>query len=151
MAILREQILQQLVNQLEGITTAGDAYWTDLGQHVYLWKAVKFQSAELPALNIRDKSDAIATEAMDGPANEAQHELTVEIDVACKSGVTDAVVRQMITDVYAAIGTDPTFGGNAVDTDPKGDEMQMDQEEDRIGGATITIVIKYLTTKFLES
>ena len=151
MAILREQILQQLVSQLEGITTAGDAYHTDLGQNVSLWRATKFQPAELPALNVKDKSDAISSEAMNGPANETLHELAVEISVLCKSGVTDAVVRQMIYDVYKAIGNDPSFGGNAIDCDQQGDEMQVDQEEDKIGGATITISIKYVTNKFSES
>ena len=51
--------------------------------------------------------------------------------------------RKALADVIKAIGTDDKWGGLARRTLPKKDEITVDQESDRVGGARIEFIVEY--------
>lgn len=144
----RQKIMDALSTRMATILTTG-GYYTNIGAKVSTWRAKPYATAELPAINIRDLKETI--EAREQPMAYHYRSLDVELQVVCNSATSDTTVRQMITDVEKAIGTDPTFGGLAIDTEALGDEINVKQEENLISGATISIQILYRTLRFQEA
>ncbi len=137
MAITRASIIDALVARIQTISVA-HGYHTALGAHAFSWLPRVIEPGELPAANVRDMDDSIAIDS----APFDSHMLSVEIDVAA-NGV--AAIRQAVYDVYKAIGTDPTLGGLAIDTQLQGDSLVLDQNESLVVGATISIAVMFRT------
>lgn len=153
MAIKRQEILTNIVTRFQGITGAPTYYTTVASGSVKLWPSSPFEEADLPAIVVRDIADEITFEDVAGANNRHAHRLTVEIDIIAVKGSDpiDTTVRQMIADVYKAVNVDDTWSGKAITTEAGGDEFLIDQAERQVGGATITIVVLYITNRFSES
>lgn len=143
MSIKREDILGALETRLKTISVA-NGYHTALGAHVSAWLPAVISESERPAANVRDMDDSIIRDT----APFDTHQLSVEIDVA---STTVTALRQAIYDVYKAVGTDPTFGGLAIDTALLGDAFQLDQLERAVTGAIVSLSITYRTSNYQES
>lgn len=138
---IRQQIITALDTRLKTITTA-NSYKTNAGAHVFDWLDRDLADSELDAIIYRDKQNEITDSGFGTVINT----VTVEIEVKTKSASTTAAqVRKMIEDVYKAIGTDDTWGGLALTTNPQTDEIDLSQVEKIAGSALIVIKIEYNT------
>ena len=143
MAILRESIVSALVARLATISVV-NGYHTNLGSHAFSWLPRVLDPDEMPAANIRDMDDSIASDS----APHDTHILAVDIDVAA-DGITE--IRQAIYDVYKAIGVDYQLGGLALWTQLQGDSLVVDEKDSVVVGATISIQVAFRTDNYQES
>ncbi len=141
---IRQQIIDKLDTRFKAILVTG-GYKTNIGNHVFDWLDRDLADTELDALTYRDKSNDIELESFSKQSNN----ITVEIEIKTKSGSTTAQqTRLMIKDVYRAIGTDETWSGLAIETQPVSEEMDLDFSDKKIGSAKVVIKILYETTKW---
>jgi hypothetical protein len=143
MSIRREDIIGALETRLKTISVV-NGYHTALGSHIFVWLPAVINESERPAANVRDMDDSIVRSSVPYDT----HEMSVEIDVA---STTVTALRQAIYDVYKAIGTDPTFGGLAIDTALLGDAFEVDQLEKVVTGAVISVTVTFRTSNYQES
>lgn len=142
---IRQQIMDKVAARLATIKQSA-GYKTDIGNNVFDWLDRDLADDELEAVIYRDVSAEIVVETLELRDNTVR----VEIEVKAKSAATTAeTVRQMIEDVYTAIGTDDTWDALAIDTNPVGEEMRLAQADKIAGSATITIEIEYRTEKWV--
>jgi hypothetical protein len=142
----RTDIITALETRLKTIkTTAG--YQTNVGNTVSVWRGNSFNPSELPALNIKyaAEPDQIDSEGLSGPKNVWNRSLPVGITAVVKGGTAIADVEKIIADVWKAIGTDNSFGGKAMYTNPESDTIIEEQEERLITGAIMLMKIEYRT------
>lgn len=141
---IRQQIMAAVVARFEGIKKAS-GYKTDLGLSIAHWRPVPWQDADLPACTIRDTS----AENLPATTRSFNNVITVDLDISCSSGsttITDAY--GIIADVFAAIGTDPTWGDLAFTTHVPENEIAVDQEDKIIAGVTIRMIIEYSAARW---
>ena len=145
MADLRQTIVAAIESRLATIATP--TYRTNLGLSATLWKRNKFSDNALPAVSIRDVADDQEMDAEDESLT--VHHLQVELVIMGKSaGTSDDLIRQLIADVEQAIGVDDTWGGNALSTEPMGNEIEIAQDGVTIAGALVRITVHFITAKF---
>lgn len=140
----RQDIVDAIDTRLKTIkTTAG--YKTNAGNNVFDWLDRDLADSELDAIIYRDKSSVMDMSDFDSKMSS----VIVEIEVKTKSTTTTAAqVRKMIEDVYKAIGTDETWGGLALQTMPKTDDINVQQSDKITGSGTIMIEIQYESAKW---
>lgn len=140
----RQDIIDAIDTRLKTIkTTAG--YKTNAGTNVFDWLDRDLADSELDAIIYRDRNNVMDMADFDSKMNT----VVVEIVVKTKSTTTTAAqVRKMIEDVYKAIGTDETWGGLALQTIPRTDEIDVQLSDKITGSGTITIEIQYESTKW---
>jgi hypothetical protein len=145
----RTDIIAALKIRLETIKTT-NGYTTNAGNTVSVWRGTPFNPSELPALNIKyaAEPDAIDSEGLSGPKNVWNRSLPVGITAVVKGGTAIADVEKIIADVWKAIGTDDSFGGKAMYTNPESDTIIEDQEERLIVSAVMMLKIKYRTNVY---
>lgn len=136
---VRQQIIDAVKTRLQDITpAAGFAF--DLSDGVDEWPGGNISPNRLPCACVSDPADK--------PLNylspdHVDHEMTVEITTIVRS--TPAASRALVAEVLRAVGTDPTWGGLAIDTNPTGVEWHVEQREHLFCGALITLTVKYRT------
>lgn len=142
----RQQIVDAIKTRLQGILTV-NGYNSNLGSNVFEWRTQTISASSLPALAFRDIS---ANRVEDGPIGIFRWSLNMELEIVAESGSsTPAEIRKMIADAYKVIGVDPKWGDLAQFTaQPESDEMQFEQSEKIIGGASIKFSIVYDTPKW---
>ena len=141
---IRQQIMDKVAARLATIKVSA-GYNSDIGNNVFDWLARDLADTELEAVIYKDVSAEIIVETLSLRNNTVR----VEIEVRAKSASTTAkTLRQMIEDVYTAIGTDDTWDALAIDTNPVGEEISIGQA-DKIGGAGLIVLeIEYRTVKW---
>jgi hypothetical protein len=135
---IRQQIIDAIDIRFKTILVTG-GYKTNIGQHVFDWLDRDLADSELDALIYRDKHNEITSESFDTCTNRLQ----AEIEIKTKSATTAEQVRLMAEDVYAAIGTDESWGGLALGTDPSSDDIDIQQADKIMGSGKIVIFINY--------
>lgn len=140
----RQDIIDAIDTLMKTIkTTAG--YKTNGGNNVFDWLDRDLADSELDAIIYRDRNNQIAQETFDKVTNN----LDLEIEVKTKNTTDTAKrVRELIEDVYKAIGTDETFGGLALETIPVSEEMDVRQSDEITGSARLVIRITYQSNKW---
>jgi hypothetical protein len=147
MAQTRQAIIDAIETRMATITTP--TFRTTLGSSVAVWKRNKFAANRLPGLNIKDTSDDQQADAEDESLT--LHRMTVDLQAIGKDGATtDELVREMIADIEQAIGVDESWGGLADRTVIVRNVTDVAQDEETIGGATITLEIQFTTERFKE-
>jgi hypothetical protein len=151
MAIKKEQIVQAVKTRLETITTA-NGYHTNLGNNIYEWKQNPHADTNTLSAVIRD-TECEEVNVLDQAASGIHTKiLTMEIEIIAASGTPAQDLRKAEADVNKAIGTDTTFGGLAVDTEPVNSiPLYPNQNEKRIAGLQRTVEITFRTTAWQES
>lgn len=137
---IRQHIIDDIKDRMESILTPG-GYDTDAGQNVFEWREYPVNDDELPCIIIRDK---------DCPVNQDtnfSHENRLEIEFGIKASSSEEV-RQIFGDIYTAIGTDLTWNGFAYDTEPVGEDIQMEHESKIVADASLKIIICFRTQKW---
>lgn len=152
MSIKRQDILDVIESRMQGISVGG-GYHTALGANISVWRTAIFEASNLPALVIRDMGQSKDQEGESSPFSLDTWRLKIEIEIIGKAGsTTDILIRQMIADVYKAIGVDDTWGGKAITSFLSDDDMILQDQQSRIvGGATIQFTILYRTNKYQEN
>jgi len=142
----RQTVVDAIDARLKTILVSPGGYETNLGANVFAWRATPFTETELPGLAYRDLD-----EANDISVGEWEHFLTLEIDIHVFDE-TDAMaeLRAAIKDVVKAIGTDTTFGGLTQDVAPsQRDFIKITQNDGRFAGCTLTMIVTYLTDRWV--
>ena len=136
----RQQIIDAVRTRLQSITVT-NGYDFNLGNHVLEWRTTILNENEIPGIVFRDVQN-IKIEG--GPVAYFRWGLNIEIEVITQGGTSVTDIRKMLGDVYKAIGTDPKWGGLAILTEqPNNDEIQSEQQERKITGASIRLQIIY--------
>lgn len=146
----RQDIIDAILARFRLILIAS-AYETDLGKNVHVWRdtaTTPFQPDELPALNLRDASNAVEQLLY----NKHEHSLTITAQGFVASGAVAADVRKCLADLYKAIGVDRKWTvatvALAFDTLPVGDEFTVQQNGTAIAGFVLTFIVKFRTTSY---
>jgi hypothetical protein len=152
MSIRRQDILSAIKTRMQNISVA-NGYHSAMGVNVFVWRTSSLDPNVLPALIIRDMSQAKDQEGENAPYSFDTWRMQIEIEIVGQSGgTTDVSIRQMIADVYKAIGVDDTFGGVAITSFLLDDGIILnDQQSKVVGGATIHFEILYRTSKYQEN
>lgn len=143
---IRQQIMDALVVRLRTILTA-DGYETNLGLNITEWRTTDVQVSELtsnPVADVRDVSESVVISG----GNEI-HSLEVEITAYVLGSTMQTGTRDVIADIDAAIGTDPTFDGLVQKLPPVGNESVRTEQKDRkVGSVDINLTLDYVTGRF---
>jgi hypothetical protein len=142
----RQDIIDAILARFRLVLIAG-GYETNLGKNVHVWRdtaTTPFQPEELPALNLRDASDAVEQVLY----NKHEHSLTITAQGFVASGALAADVRKCLADLYKAIGVDRKWSTLAFDTLPVGDEFTVQQNGTAIAGFVMTFTVKFRTTSY---
>jgi len=138
----RQSIIEALETRLKTILTTG-GYKFSLGSNVFDWIDRDLGAdTELPCVIYRDRENSIE------PFTTLQYSNKVKVELEIKAEDTPENLRFMIEDVYKAIGTDDTWGGLALDTQPISDELDFSHADKKVGTARIQIEIEYEKTKW---
>jgi len=137
MPATRQLIVDALETRLKGIAT----FTT-----VEVWRSSPFGLEEMPALNIRDTTDAMPYDGIG--TSRRDHALTVELEVSFSGSTSAAAARQIIADVIAALGSDETFGGLAFETLVDAAEMSLEELGKILSVASINLTIRYRSEKW---
>lgn len=135
----RQQIVNAVGLRLAGILI-GSGYKTDLGNNVFLWRPTLLEDSELPGVNYRDIS---ATQLDTGTIGAFRWALDIEMQVITAGSTSVQAMREIINDIYTAIGTDRSWGDLALSTEQLSDDITIDQQDRLITGATIKMTIIY--------
>jgi hypothetical protein len=152
MASKRQQIVEAIYARFQTILISG-GYHTDAGTDVAIYRTTKVvPDSEQVAINIRDLSDRIDST---GVVPFDLHELHIETEFAVATGQTsDDKAREVIADIYSAIGKDHTWGGLAegtILTRDNDNRMSLDQAERVVAGGYIDFIVSFRTDRFKEN
>jgi hypothetical protein len=145
----RADIISAMQTRFQGILTTG-GYHSNLGLHVYVGKTSDFDENQVPGLSLIDAENTVDQESLNGSGSFYDQWLGVKIVLAVAGSTSLTLVREMIADVYKAIGVDHTWGGLAHYTNVTKDALAVTQEDRKIAGADIDVMVYYRTTRFEE-
>jgi len=137
-----------MVARFTAINKTG-GYHTDIGGRVFAARPSPFQQTELPALNLWDMESSTQQFA----SGVQQHTLKVSTYILANGNDVAAYIRLVESDLAKAIGVDRrwTVSGVqlAIDTRPKGNLYEIDNETKRVTGAVkYDVEIIYRTPSF---
>lgn len=135
---VRKQIMAAIATRFATITT-GNGYKTSAGSTVSTWRdleAAPWTSADLPAINIRDVEQEVEAK----PSSLQIVRLAIECDVA---GASIAVVRDIISDIQAAIGTDEKWSTLARRTEYEQDSVGVEHAKNKLAAGVVRFVVVY--------
>lgn len=143
MSVRRQDIVTAITTRFAAIATP--TYHNTLSGKVFSF----FGKTAVPEtiVDVRDVSETV--EELSNSVWDRR--MTIEIHVEVTGGTSEVSGRELIEDIYKAIGTDRTWSGYAADTVAISDELETDQEERRVTGAKVTIEILYRTSAWAES
>lgn len=140
MATTRDQIIDAVEARL-ALIKAASGYRTDLGYKVRTWQATPPRWEDLPVLQASDPEETLGQPAY----GKHRHELTVRVEAILPGGTAAAVLRDAGADVLQAVGTDPTWGGLAVQTSGARVTIDPGAEDQVSAGVTVELSIHYET------
>lgn len=149
---ITRQILVDKVKTILQTVKKSNGFYTDLGNKVETWRVKSYFKNTAAAINIKDRSDDSSLDAEDESLE--RHQLNVELNLLFKASVTDEEARKGITDVKRAVlglESNPEWSNLVDRIRPDGDEMDVDEDEDRIAGANVKFVIEYTTLALQEA
>ena len=153
---MADSISQQIMTAMDArfrTITKANGYKTNAGLHVFDWEDRDLADSELEAIIYRDPSNMRTQNTI----IEFDNKKTVEVEVKTKAGSdTPRRIREMIEDVYKAIGTSDTPGGPAGETwggladctQSMGEKIDVQKSEKISGSAQIIMEIEYRTEKW---
>lgn len=137
----RQQIVDAVKARLVAISVAG-GYQTDVGLKQTEWHPAAKGPEDRPGHDVRDLAEETAAD----DRNRGLYERRLLIQVVAEldeSGDTAANARKALADMIRAVGVDPRWGGLANHSIPVEDEVTVDQEAQRVGGARLVFEVVY--------
>ena len=145
MSILRQDIVDAMKTRFLTIATSGGYHNTLSGKvHIYYGKTTLSGT-------LVDITDGDETYEQKASGAVWDRRMTVTIAIKTDTSTSDTVARQLVADIHKSIGTDVTWGGKAIDTTPVSSSIEVEHEESRIAGATVTVEVLYRTGAWAES
>lgn len=136
----RHQTLVELVKRRFQDIRIANGYNTDLGLRVTLWRdttTANWQTEELPAVNLRDKSAEIEQVMV----SRQEHNITFEADAATKAANLDIEGRKILADMLKAIGVDRKWRDEATGLDMASDTLPRSWDMDvKASGTNVAFV-----------
>lgn len=147
METIRQQLVNLVLSELRKIKVANGSK-TDIGKSVWEWRAIPFQTDELPALIFRDLDEPVANSETGGQRQKRL--LHCQIVIAVSGETSVETLRKILADVERAIktGRQTSWGGLAIETRPRISRLITEQESDRIAGGIVEFFIDYATLAF---
>jgi len=142
---IRQRIIDAVRTRLQSILVA-NGFNFSLGNNIHEWRDTPFSSDALPALVYRDISCEIIQAEGHRCNLRIEVELVAGLATSASAGASD--IRKMIADIYSAIRQDIHWGTLALDTLPEGDEMRVEQAEQKVSGAVVRFSIVYRTREW---
>ncbi len=141
---IRQKIVESVKTRFAAILIAS-GYQTNIGQRVFLCRPTQPKETDLPVLNIWDLREQ--TRPLLSKVHE--HTLEIEVFIMCGNSKGEALaeyIRNVISDLMKAIGTDRRWSDLAVDTEPGDSEYELDSETKQLTGTVrFRFKIKYRT------
>jgi hypothetical protein len=139
----RQEVIEAFENRMQVILPA-NGFTTAMGGRVTKYKKTPYgESDTFPALNIRDTQDTHGSYSVSGADLLNTRIITMMVDVVFRGDTPDDDVRSAVEDVLAAIMLDTTLSDTALVIDLDEDNLQVDQEEFKVAGATLVFRITY--------
>lgn len=138
---IRQRIISSMDTRFKTILVT-NGYQTDIGKHVFWWKKTPFAQADLPGMNCRDRRQTKSF-----GAGIYDNFLTVEIEAGVSGMVSTEDLRKILADIEKAIAIDETWGQLAGTTEIEDDEMNLEEDEQRIAGARMILRVEYTTLR----
>jgi len=139
---IRQRIISAMDTRFKTILTTG-GYVTNIGQHVFWWKSSPLQLSDLPGMNCKDRTSEKAP-----GCGIYENSLPVEIEASVSGSASPEDIRKILADFEKCVGVDETWGGLALATDIDGDDISVEQNENKIGLARVMMTIEYRTARF---
>lgn len=117
MTTKRELILQAVVAALDGTT--------DVGSNIYRSRKEALDREDAPALIVT----AEAEEPTEDISGQMEKRLTVVVGVYVRGDVPDTLADPITDSVHAALMTEPTLGGLAIDISEGGTTWDMEEAD----------------------
>ena len=142
MASIRQQVIAYVVQMLKRIRTV-QGFNTDLGESVYVWRAVPVTPQELPIIVLRDVGCSFADHA--GYKYEHKVSFEVEATFVPSHDDTSADLCAAHEDMYKALfwTGDMSLGAIALDLQLTGSDTSLEQEGD---GPIGTVLFRFDVT-----
>lgn len=141
---VRQTIMEKIEARFKTILTTG-GYLTNVGAHVFLWRTTPLDADEMPGLVVSDKVEEIESFTM----LQYTHNMVVEVEAVAEPGTVDGeLMRDVIMDIFKAVGTEDRWDGYALDTVPLGSEIFQEQEGKIVSGAKVRLLVQYQTSKW---
>lgn len=138
----RQQIFTAVKTRFAAIQMA-NGYQTNIGAKLTEWHLTPKEGGELDGLDLRDETETTSLpDSRNSSLYTRQLQITAIAEVV-EANDTATRARLALADIIRAIGVDPTWGGLARHTLPVEEEITVDGEGQRIGGARITFVVEY--------
>jgi hypothetical protein len=145
MSSKRQQIVDAIETRMKTILTTG-GYATNAGQRVYVWRTTPLADTELPALCLYDTTGEVNEDG--GIIGKFSHRLDLSIEAIASGSTTRSVVRNMIADVFKALGTDEYFGGLVETTSSPSHDINLEQADKLIGAGIVKFSVTYRTNQW---
>ncbi len=148
MANEQQDIIDAIIARLKTVTTA-NGYTSDIGKDVREWDIARDSAEEVGKQSITDVRDNGDVDVTDKDFFE--HDMPVEITVHVAGGTAVTQARDIIYDIYRAIGTDPELSSLVNKTSPQNHRVEVDQGERRVSRVVVNIYCKFSTRKWCET
>lgn len=142
--IIRKKIRDAMETRMQLIRTTG-GYYSNIGANVTIKKTNPYGPNTVDGINICDESEDQTLDAED----ESLEKRTIHfiLFIALKQSDPDKVL-EAIADVEKIIKNNKTWDGEALNTIPRGNEDEVDQEEYIFRGVKVHIDVEYTTEAF---
>ncbi len=140
---LRQQIVDAVKTRFALITIA-NLYETNIGNKLREWHVTSLDTAQLDTLVIRDTIDAVQPD--DPNSGKRTWALTIVADaIFSPADDNPTKARKAIADIKKAIAVDHRWGRLARRTDEVNDQLMIEKEGTRVGGAQV--IFKIITSR----
>lgn len=128
---------------LDAITAKLIGQASGVGGRVYRSRTVALKRDKLPAVIVMPAGEEVSE-----PTNAGSDRLLkVTVEVHARGDLPDDIVEPIISSIVAALLSDPSLGGRAIDVGEIGTEWSFDEGDGAAGVATITFAVLYRTAR----
>lgn len=139
----RQEVIEAFENRMQVILPA-NGFVSSMGGRVTKYRKTPYSTGDtFPSLNIRDTTDRLLSAIVSGSDLIENRVISLLIDIVFQGTQPEDDVRSAVEDVLAAVGLDPTFSDTVVWFEMDEDSLQVEQEDLKLAGATLTFSLTY--------
>jgi hypothetical protein len=145
MSDLRQNIVDANLTRFAQITVA-NGYKTNIGLVVREWQTTPLDETERTAILVHDPIDLVQPDPNGPNSSKRTWALQIVVDAVLQEAAQNAVeARKAISDIFKAIGVDPSWGGLARRSEEVSARILRDKSGANVTGAQV--VYKVLTSR----
>jgi hypothetical protein len=139
----RQEVIEAFENRMQIILPA-NGFVSSMGGRVTRYRKTPYAVEDtFPSLNIRDTIDRHSTFLVSASDLIEDRVITLLVDIVFQGSSPEDDVRSAVEDVLAAVGLDPTFSDTVLDFEMDEDSLQVEQDDYKLAGATLTFSLVY--------